>query len=312
MASESVRETENLMKPLEMERILCPVDLSEVSRHALDHARALATWYGARLTVLHVRPPVLRTLDFPAGAIADPLVEQPDPDAVLAELQTFSQEPAGQTGSPSCVVVEGAPVTRILEFADKEKADLIVLGTHGYRGFDRLMLGSVTESVLRKARCPVMTIPPRASGLGAVNYRRLLCATDFSPASRLGFDYALTLAQERESDLCLLHVNEWPSYPPTWYESADRTDALRKAVIDAAHLELQQAVPESARNWCRIEELVVIGRPHEEIVRVAHERQSDLIVMGVHGRGALTHAIFGSTTNQVVRHAECPVLTVRG
>jgi nucleotide-binding universal stress UspA family protein len=165
--------------------------------------------------------------------------------------------------------------------------------------------------VLRKAPCPVLTIPPKSATQSSVRYRQIVCATDFSPASRVALDYALSLAQADDARLCLLYVNEWPVYPPTWYESAVKTDALREAVLNSARAELARAVPDSAREWCRIEERVVTGRPHEEIVGVAGELQADLIVMGVHGRAVLTHAIFGSTTNQVVRHATCPVLSVR-
>lgn len=296
---------------IHVQRILCPVDLSATSRRALDHARQLAGWYDAELTVLFVRRFEMPPSDFPGGAWAGPPPGVVEPETVLEELRRFSG--ADSDGSPSirCEVREGPPVPGIVQAATDIKADLIVLGTHGRSGFDRLMLGSIAEAVLRKAPCPVMTIPPHSSVKPTAHHRRLLAAIDFSPASEHAADYALSLAREDEALVTLLHVNEWPAYPPTWYESAVKTDALRKAVMETAEVELRRLVPDEPE-WCRLERRVVTGRAHEEIVRVAHEGAYDLIVMGRHGRAVIAHTLFGSTVNQVVRHADCPVLSVPG
>jgi nucleotide-binding universal stress UspA family protein len=249
--------------------------------------------------------------DFPGGSIAGPAPSGVEPEVVQKALETFAGSDPADPQSLQCRVAEGPTVTEILRIAAEEASDLLVIGTHGRRGFDRLLLGSVAEAVLHKAGCPVLTVPAAAPAAAPALPRRLLVAIDFSPASALGLEYALSLAEEGQSDLCVLHVNEWPAYPPTWYESAAKTEALRQAVIDGAREELRRMVPAEARDWCRIEELVVTGKSHEGIVQEAREHRSDLIVMGVHGRAALSHLILGSTANQVVRHADCAVLTVR-
>jgi nucleotide-binding universal stress UspA family protein len=184
------------------------------------------------------------------------------------------------------------------------------MGTHGRSGFDTLLLGSVTDKILRKATCPVLTIPPTASVISRDGrYKTILCAVDFSPASVRGLDYALSLAQETDAAITLAHVIEWPwttGRPLTATEAG-----YRQAAHDKALLDLRQAIPPDVYDWCRPDVELGEGRAHEEIVRMARDRQADLIVVGVHGRSALGMAVFGSTANQVIRHAACPVLTVR-
>jgi nucleotide-binding universal stress UspA family protein len=86
------------------------------------------------------------------------------------------------------------------------------------------------------------------------------------------------------------------------FQQHRRTDAAER---------LRAMIPANAREWCTPEELVITGKPHREIVRVAADTDADLIVMGVHGRGAVDLMVFGSATNEVLRAASCPVLTLR-
>jgi nucleotide-binding universal stress UspA family protein len=134
---------------------------------------------------------------------------------------------------------------------------------------------------------------------------------DFSPASATALQYALSLAQRSEARLIQLHVLDWPPDRPTPPGLGPDLGADRRMQREAALRELRLAVPDEARLWCRPEEVVRVGRPHEEIVRLAHERDADLIILGVHGRSAFSRPFVGSTANQVVRHAVSPVLTVR-
>jgi nucleotide-binding universal stress UspA family protein len=204
-------------------------------------------------------------------------------------------------------------VPMILKEARTMHADLIVIGTHGRSGFDHLLLGSVTEKVLRKAECAVMTVPPADSTAApAREARTIVCAVDFSPASLRALDYALSLAQELPATLSLIHVFDWPAGRPIPRGVELETVAYRGKAQEDTRARLHALVPDDARAWCETEELVTVGRPHEEIVRHARERDADLIVMGVHGRSSLDVALFGSTVNQVIRHASCPVVTVRG
>jgi nucleotide-binding universal stress UspA family protein len=292
--------------------ILCPVDLSDTSSHALDHALALARSYNAHLTVMEVRWPGFPPISYLAGAsMATPPVLPSPLEELHDELRPFTEHRGTAGVNIDLVVRQGVVVPLILEEARAIGADLIVIGTHGRSGFDRLLLGSVTEDVLRKAHCAVMTVPPadRTATPGRAT-RSIVCAIDFSPASLKALDYALSLVQELQATLLLVHVFDWPldgGMPPS---VEVETAAYREITQEDSRGQLEALVPAEAHAWCETEALILTGRPHDEIVRLARDRDADLIVMGVHGRSLLNVALFGSTVNQVVRHATCPVVTV--
>jgi nucleotide-binding universal stress UspA family protein len=300
---------------IEMTRILCPVDLSGTSRRALEHAAVIARWYDAQLVVLHVFNPAA---PFPATGSEfvgyAPVLPPPvRGDDVLEEVRTFVAPVMREGPAPEIVVRDGTAVKQIVEQAEHLPADLVVIGTHGRSGFERFMLGSVTEKVVRKAPAPVLTVPPAERAVSAeAIFRRILCPVDFSDASMRALEYALSMAQEADAHVILLHVLE------SSLDSAQALEASHFTVPeyerhrrDAAAEQLRQVLPADAREWCTPEEIVTAGTPHREILRVAEEQAAELIVMGVHGRGAVDLALFGSTTNQVIRAAECPVLTLR-
>jgi nucleotide-binding universal stress UspA family protein len=208
--------------------------------------------------------------------------------------------------------VAGLPAKSILERAASLPADLIVMGTHGASGFERLMLGSVTEKVLRKATCPVLVVPRGAdapSGAPTL-FTRILCAVDFSPCSHRALSYALSLAEEAGGELTLLHVIEGFAEEPLSYAHFDVPEYHRHLEL-AAGERLEQLVPRETRTWCKCTTTVRKGKPYREILEVAQQERTDVIVLGVRGRNPVDLALFGSTTNHVVRTAECPVLTVR-
>jgi nucleotide-binding universal stress UspA family protein len=310
---------------LEIKTILCPVDFSDFSRHALAHAIQLARWFDSALTVLHVYLPPAPPPPMLFGGLPGPLPPtEPFPslpperahEAVLARLSEFTAA-AGATGVALTVAARaGTPAGTILDEAGRLQSDLIVLGTHGHSGFERWMLGSVTEKVLRKAPCPVLTVPPQvgeAPDDARRLFKRILCAIDFSEASLKGLEYALSLAQEADAALVLMHVIEGLPEPPDWQTSHGPAVAeyLRLSEQDALR-RLRAAVPHDASSWCQPEIIVRAGKPYQAILAVAQEHDCHLIVMGVHGRNPLDRLFFGSTTTQVVRTAATPVLTVKG
>lgn len=297
---------------IRIDRILCPVDQSDISRRALDYAIVLAKRYGATVCAAEVVRIGLPTVDYPP-APAELAMTPADEREHAATLEAFVA-PARREG----VVVEtrvrgGYIVEQLLLEAEQYNADLIVMGTHGRSGVQRLVLGSIAEKVLRRAKCPVMTVPPgtKVAPAEIVLPDIILCAVDFSDASLRALDYAMSLAQESDATLVLMHVVDWAA--ETWAAGthggalADYTQARK---TEAERL-LRNAIPEPAREWCKPEILVAEGKPWREILRVARERQADLVVLGVLGRGALDLTLFGSTTHHIVREAPCPVLTVR-
>jgi nucleotide-binding universal stress UspA family protein len=298
---------------VDIKRILCPVDLSEVSRHALDHALALAKWYEARVTVLHVfnTPQLLA----PAPGMGAEIAYLPpvQPADVTEEVRRFCGPAVTAMGSPVDIeVLEGNAANEIVSLAERLPADLVVTGTHGRGGFERFVLGSVTEKVLRTTTVPVLTVPPPVTQTGSVVYKTILCSIEFSDASTRALEYALSLAEETDAHLILLHVVEGVLEKPHVGELAHfSVPEYFRHLEEDAMARLKAAVPAAARVWCKPDERLASGKAYREILRVAEEASAELIVMGVHGRGALNRRLLGSTTHHVIHGAACPVLTLR-
>lgn len=295
----------------EIRRILCPLDFSESSRHALENALMIATWYKARIAALHVLrpdwvPEPIGLADFPAPVV-NPEHQRQVAETCLREWLT----PAAQAGIPTeTLLEEGRPASCILQQATSQDTDLIVMGTHGLSGFDRLLLGSVAETVLRKAGCPVMTVPPAAQVAARVPYRRLLCPIDFSDSSLAAFQFAVSLAEEADAHLTILHVLEWPPNTEHFLGEFD-TSEYRLSVERDVRARLDALVTAEMRVFCRPSSRIAHGKAYRAILNVADHEAADLIVMGVLGRNPVDLALFGSTTNHVVRQANCPVLTLK-
>lgn len=274
---------------------------------------AIAKWYHAGVSVLHVHRltmPVFAAAPVPTPAALQPIVlTDVEATHLVAALDEYVAPDRAAGGRIDTLLDEAIDVSgAILSRAESLRADLIALGTHGRSGFQRFMLGSVAEKVLRKAACPVLTVPPRADDGARTDAAspRILCPIDFSKASARALDYAASLARESEGLLTLLHVIELPPDMSVHPELG----AYRAARFEQTRLCLAGTLA-GLGEACRTRPLVLAGKPYREILRVAAEQQSDLIVMGVQGRGAVDLALFGSTTQHVVRQAGCPVLTLK-
>lgn len=290
---------------LKIERVLCPVDFSEFSVKAYDYAYSLARHYEAKLFLEHIISPVGAAYPhamLPDGAVAAIYWDlTADTEKRLAEMV---EKRAPNGFQPEFVVHKGFVPETILTFAEGQSVDLIVMGTHGRRGWDRLMMGSVTESVLRKARCPVLAVRKPAHDFvdpklhDVVHLGKILFCTDFSENSSVALEYALSLAQEYRAELTVLHVLEefpGPDLPAKTQEVEHK---------------LREPIPPDALDWCTVKARVRVGKPYQEIIQLALEDQTDLIVLGVRGRGAVDLAVFGSTTHRVIQLGPCPVLAV--
>jgi nucleotide-binding universal stress UspA family protein len=291
---------------LRIERILCPVDFSVFSARGYDYALSLARHYQAKLFLQHV-------VEFNFSAYAYCIsgsyivedMQRVRNDAML-QLQEFAKRPADYGARPERILNEGVPAKTILDFAEVQKVNLIVMGSHGVQGVDRIALGSVAEKVLRKACCSVLVVrnPEHdfitpGSGQDPIQLHKLLLCTDFSEYSTTALEHALSIAVEYHAELSVLHVLE------------DIPASMNlQSVTQPLLARIEQAIAAEARGRCTIKPLVRVGKPYLEIIQEAAEAKTDAVIMGVRGRNALDLAVFGSTTHRVIQLGPCPVLAV--
>jgi len=282
--------------------ILFPVDFSEQVRGIAPYVVAMSRRTGARVTLLHV-------VEVPTGAYPGWPA-----DAALISLQDMlrTRQQCVDTALENelrdvpltRVMREGDPARGIIEYAETEQADLIMMPTHGYGPFRRFLLGSVTAKVLHDVKCPVWTSahvpqsPAPPSG-----YRNVMCAVDLTPKSLPLVQWASSFAHENAAGLKLLHAI--PSAEPRAAIDIDGA-RFRAYLFDTAREELAKLQREAGTTW----ETVLEGGDVAHVVRnAAEQHHADLVVIG---RGAL-HELFGRMRTHVysvIREAPCPVVSV--
>jgi len=283
-----------------VKNILFATDFSPAANAAAPIAIEIAQRYGAKVYGVHVN----RFDDYTAAA--------PNAWAAMAEAaEKETKEDAGRLNEQlQCieheVVLGEGNIWEVVSGLIKEKEiDLVVLGTRGRTGLGRAILGSVAEQILRQSPCPVLTVGPHVN-LWSDEYakmREILYATDLTADCPTAAPYAISLAQENQAHLVLLHVIEDA-------KAGDLVDSPE--VVDLKERKLQQLVAEQAGLWCDPTYIVEQGPAAEKILDVAKRRHTDLIVMGARpAKGLATHLNIG-TVHNVVSQATCPVLTVRG
>jgi len=298
-----------------MNRILCPIDLSERSIEPLEYAAAIQRWYGGDLIVLHIVP-TFDAVEVHAGDWFDPVrMAYPMPREKVIEHMREAVAVARISDAPlHYEAAAGDPAAAILDTALALSADVIVVGTHTRRGLDRVALGSVAESVLRRAPCDVLTVPTEGhAGPRAVRVSAITCGIDFSPESAHAARAAFEIAARTDASLLLVHAIEWlaDGQPIDYVEF--NVNEFRARLVYNAQQRLDALVDgESAGRARSIRTKVAIGRAYREVLAVARNDRADLIVIGHQGGGGRPLPLIGSTADQIVRGASCPVLTVRG
>jgi len=275
---------------LEIKLIVCPVDFSEFSIRAYHYAVSLAEHYRAKLVAQHI----VELWRYPYADYAASQGDYQEFWRALREggeerLREFVKKHTHDEIQPELVVHEGIAADSILSFAQARKADVIVMGTHGRRGFDRLVLGSVTDRAMRTAPCPVLAISKLPHDFMAAggerrhvhHLSRILFCTDFSENSERALNYAISATAEYDAELALLHVLEdVPSTPK------------REETIATATEQLNKLIPWEERKTLKTTTTVRIGKPYAQIIQLALEAQIDMVTMGVRGRGALGLAVW--------------------
>jgi nucleotide-binding universal stress UspA family protein len=287
-----------------LKNILFLTDFSEPSEAALPFAIGIARAYGSKTFVLHVLRPDPLLYSTPESVV---FVDEAQEDRAKAEMQRVESH---LSGLPHEVIVQwGSEIWTNVEQALKDHAvDLIVLGTHGRTGAEKLLLGSVAEEIFRCSPVPVLTIGPmvRSGVHSGARFHNVLFATDFSSHSLVALPYALSLAQENQARLSLLHVVPENKAATTRLVSEPDTAFLLS--------KLDKLVPEESKLWCQSEGLIEKGDPATQLLETAKRRGADLIVLGIRNGsehlGAATH-LARATAHKIVASARCPVLTVR-
>ncbi len=286
-----------------LKNILFPTDFSDCSRAALPYACAIAHLYASTIQVVHVIAPEPAT-----AVLMDALPAALDTVKAAAE-SSMAAFVAGEVllGIPHGVAIERGRVWEALEaLIQSEDVDLVVLGTHGRRGWRKFVLGSVAEQIFRCAPCPVLTVGPqaKAGGLAEGRLARILYATDFSPASLHALLYARSLAEQSASRLTLLHVVQ---------DSVEVMWRFLDEALAKARQRLRDLLSEETVQRLQPQIIVERGPAAETILEIAQEQQVNLIVMGAHRSrvpAAVAHLPW-AIASMVVSRARCPVLTVR-
>lgn len=295
---------------MRLQRIVVTTDFSDAARQTLPLAAELANQFGATLSLVHVFP---LSLPGELGHIGIVFEQKRLAAEARLRLERFRQDELPANLPVESVLLEGGPADRIVTFAKDSEADLIIVATSGHTGLKHFLLGSTAERIVRHAPCPVLVVraqpvPVRFPGDVLCRFQRILVPTDFSEASRPAQRYAAAFAGPCGSEVTFIHVIEPPPYPEFGYAHVPLKEAGLKqeatAKLEVCCRELEQAGINTGY-------VVRTGSAFCEISEHAREHRDDLIVIGTHGRSAIAHALLGSTTERVVRHAPCPVLVVR-
>jgi nucleotide-binding universal stress UspA family protein len=303
-------------KALTVRRILVPVDFSPESLKALRYAKRLGERFHAKLHLVHVVTPPLVVFPQPPQVSPSNFTQEMERNAI-DRLEKIATEFSLTSARRQHRVRIGAPVGEITEVARITRAELIAIATRGYTGLKRAFLGSTTESVVRNAPCPVLVVREKRQGSpnervqkGPLQVRKILVPLDFSEASRLGLEYALSFAQEFHATVVLFHSVFVTAYLLGNAYTAHHIPLPITTQTDYARAEMEKLRETIARKGGDVETKLALGSPVEQMAKYITKAGIDLIITSTHGRSGLRRVFIGSTAERIVRYATCPVLVV--
>jgi nucleotide-binding universal stress UspA family protein len=293
------------------DHILCATDLSGLSNIAISSGVRLAKEFRAKLYVCHI---VDLTTTAAYGDVVFAPLELQDKTMSYAREQ-IDQRMQKETIDWQPLIKAGHPSDEISKLIQEYNIDLALSATRGHRGLKRVVLGSVTERLMRTLPCPLLIVRSPENGEAeqervSLGFKKILVGCDFSSYSELAFQYGLSLAQDFESELHLVHVIEKPVYKDLLKSSARQDDQPDRKLNERIHKDLSEMIPEESHAWCHPKIVLLAGRPYEEIIKYSLLNQIDLIVLGIRGLNLLETLFTGSTTDRVSRQSPCPVLSV--
>ncbi len=290
-------------------RILVATDFSECSRVALDIGLSASKCMETKLYVLHTIEKLPHDYRHLLSSTAHSNMKQKLEEEAMNKIKAMLPEELLGSEDIVPIVRFGKPFLEIIEVAKEKDVDIIAIGTHGRAGVDRVILGSVAERVVRDAHCPVMVVKSEKY----VGFKKIIVSIDFSDCSRLALEYAAATARAHKSKLTILHVYEESFVKP--YVNAANSEEEAEEIIKAIERVNESKYDEFLKtidlSGVEYEKLLKKGIPETDIAETAMEQQTNLIVMGTHGRSGIKHILIGSTAEEVVRNAPCDIVVVK-
>jgi nucleotide-binding universal stress UspA family protein len=283
------------------DNVLFPTDFSHCANHTAGNALAFAARCRSELTMLHAS---LLYENHPQQGRFETV--EPEPD-IRKQMSAHIDAHGSHGLNVKQVEVRGLTAAQcIVEYAERDKSDLIIIGTHGRTGFKRWLLGSVAEEVVRTAPCPVLSLKESWEDHSLADIRNILVPIDFSLASRTALHKARQMASLFGARLWLLHVIQPPPYPDVYtFSSVD--DFYGEATMKSVEVMESLLAEEGPEVKATIH--VETGHPAQQILQFIETHTTDLILMAHLGISRLPGRVLGSVTEHVVRAAKCPVLT---
>jgi nucleotide-binding universal stress UspA family protein len=279
-----------------LKNILFATDFSEASMKAFPYAASLAKQFGASIFACHIITPTSLVTAAPQSA---PYFYEAEYEAATKELDNILHLPQLEGIKTKALVSSGILGDALLDEINKNNIDLIVAGTHGRTGFRRLLLGSAVESVCRVATCPVLTVGPDHPP-SRITLNSILVPTDLSEESMRSLPFVLRVASQYGAKVTVLHV--LPEETATNPDMQKLSEPVLKSMV---HIFEPLLVP------LKTEFVIEAGETVETILKVAHEKSADMIVMGIRDAFLPGVHVRTSVAYRLMATSECPVVSCR-
>lgn len=283
------------------QKILCAIDFSDFTDTILSYSIGLCKGYQASLLLAHVVNDLRTLLAHNQSNIDIQALQKTNIEIAKEQLEDLVK---GLDISYDLIIRKGDPADEISRLALEQKVDLIVTGTHGKSGFRRLLIGSVTEKLMKTIHCPLLVLSEADQPADPeIRLEKILVGCDFSPDSSISLNYGLDLALKFQSKLYLAHVIKPGDYEEKCQDVDNLRDLIKKQLLDL--------IPYAYANPSPPETALLEGDPYKELINFAQGNHIDMIVLGIRGHTLWEKLMIGSTTDRVIRHYPCPVLAVR-
>ncbi|RLB93941.1 MAG: universal stress protein [Deltaproteobacteria bacterium] len=322
---------------IQPKKIMCAVDFSDFSHLILSYGRALAAEFHARLYVCHVLNDMVMLSSHGQAYLVSEKVAKERLDATKILLENLVKE---QGMEAEIILSQGHEADELTRIVQEKNIDLVIAATHGGSGIKRFLIGSVTDRLVKTLTCPLLVLHaqedhPAFPNVFRVPLERILVGCDFSPESDLALKYGLSLAQEFQAELHLVHVIKpekhieltttdymkiqegdylgWTrsEFLTLQQKATDEEWARRGRLLSRIERQLSHMIPEESRDWCTPVINLLEGKAYSELIHYADTKKVDMMVLGIHGQSLLEQFLVGSTTDRVISRSNCPVLAVR-